>query len=197
MWNSFPKMLRLADYALPPGSSSFAAWHNAVPRPDCHRHGQYFVSIFVPLLHPAQVSLFSASSPTPSRQRTDTSRLRVFSARLEWVNVCVAHSLAIRSDTSCFEGCAVEACRPLECYSAFSHIAENIARPQLKQTPLALEMNCTSHITSGNLFSVCPHQMKLEEEIFGWSDGKTAYRCADRVEVRVKRQKTVRFVERE
>ena len=31
----------------------------------------------------------------------------------------------------------------------------------------------------------------------GWNDGKTAYHCADRVEVRVKRQETVRFTRKE
>ena len=35
--------------------------------------------------------------------------------------------------------------------------------------------------------------MAEENALVGWNDGKTAYHCADGVEVRVKRQETVRF----
>ena len=39
--------------------------------------------------------------------------------------------------------------------------------------------------------------MIKENEIYGWNDGKTEYHCADGVEVRVKRQETVKFTKME
>ena len=42
-----------------------------------------------------------------------------------------------------------------------------------------------------------PLQMRDESALLGWSGGKTAYCCADGVEVRVKRQDTVRFTRME
>ena len=39
--------------------------------------------------------------------------------------------------------------------------------------------------------------MIKKNAIYGWNDRKTVYCCADRVEVRVKRQETVRFTRKE
>ena len=39
--------------------------------------------------------------------------------------------------------------------------------------------------------------MACESVFDGWNDGKTAYHCADGVEVLVKRQETVRFTRKE
>ena len=39
--------------------------------------------------------------------------------------------------------------------------------------------------------------MACESAFDGWNDRKTAYHCADGVEVRVKRQETVRFTRME
>ena len=39
--------------------------------------------------------------------------------------------------------------------------------------------------------------MTEENALVGWNDGKMAYCCADGVEVRVKRQETVRFTRME
>ena len=39
--------------------------------------------------------------------------------------------------------------------------------------------------------------MIKKNAIYGWNGKKTAYHCADGVEVRVKRQETVRFTRKE
>ena len=42
-----------------------------------------------------------------------------------------------------------------------------------------------------------PHHMAEENVLVGWNDRKTAYHCADGVEVRMKRQETLRFTRKE
>ena len=39
--------------------------------------------------------------------------------------------------------------------------------------------------------------MAEENVLVGWNDRKTAYHCADGVEVRMKRQETLRFMRKE